>query len=200
MENTSYIKLFRKLLNSPIFENEKALKIWIWCLLKATYKERIQLVGQTEVKLKKGQFVFGRKKAAEELQMTESTIYKYIKLLEKLQMINVNSNNKFSVVTVEKWEDYQVEELKDNNKKTTKEQQSNTNNNVNNIYYILFNKYKKQIEEQPNKIVQIISSMKKTSDYELLTLEEQDKLFYDLMNPKKEWVTNDYTSNKTNEL
>lgn len=186
MENTSYIKLFRKLLNSPIFENEKALKIWIWCLLKATYKERIQLVGQTEVKLKKGQFVFGRKKASEELQMTESTIYKYIKLLEKLQMISVNSNNKFSVVTVEKWEDYQVEELKDNNKRTTKEQQSNTNKNVNNIYYILFNKYKKQIEEQPKRAIQIISQMKKTSDYELLTIEEQDKLFYDLMNPKKE--------------
>ena len=25
MENTSYIKLFRKLLNSPIFENEKSI-------------------------------------------------------------------------------------------------------------------------------------------------------------------------------
>lgn len=53
MENTSYIKLFRKLLNSPIFENEKALKIWIWCLLKATHKEREQLVGQRIVSLKK---------------------------------------------------------------------------------------------------------------------------------------------------
>ena len=49
MEDKSYIKLFRKLLNSPIFENEKALKIWIWCLLKATHKERLQLVGQQEV-------------------------------------------------------------------------------------------------------------------------------------------------------
>ena len=65
MEDKSYIKLFRKLLNSPIFENEKALKIWIWCLLKATHKERLQLVGQQEVNLQKGQFVFGRKRASE---------------------------------------------------------------------------------------------------------------------------------------
>ena len=95
MENTSYIKLFRKLLNSPIFENEKALKIWIWCLLKATHKKREQLVGQQIVNLEKGEFVFGRKQASEELKMTESTIYKYIKLLEKLQMIRIKSNNKF---------------------------------------------------------------------------------------------------------
>ena len=133
MENTSYIKLFRKLLNSPIFENEKALKIWIWCLLKAAHKKREQLVGQQIVNLEKGEFVFGRKQASEELKMTESTIYKYIKLLEKLQMIKIKSNNKFSVVSIEKWEDYQIEELKSNNKVATKEQQSNTNKNVKNI-------------------------------------------------------------------
>lgn len=187
MEDKSYIKLFRKLLNSPIFENEKALKIWIWCLLKATHKERLQLVGQQEVNLQKGQFVFGRKKASEELKMSESTIYKYIKLLEKLQMISVNSNNKFSVITVKKWEECQIEELKDNNKVTTKEQQSNTNKNVKNIYLYLYNKYKEQIEREPNRVVQIISRMKETTDYEMLTLEEQDKLFYDLMSIDKKF-------------
>ena len=188
MEDKSYIKLFRKLLNSPIFENEKALKIWIWCLLKATHKERVQLVGQQEVTLQKGQFIFGRKKASEELKMTESTIYKYIKLLEKLQMISVNSNNKFSIVTVEKWEEYQIEELKDNNKVTTKEQQSNTNKNVKNIYLYLYNKYKEQIEkENENKKVNIIAECQKCQEYSLLTTEEQDKLFYDLMSIDKKF-------------
>lgn len=133
MENLSYIKLFRKLLKSPIFENEKALKIWIWCLLKATHTDRQQLVGQQIVDLKKGDFVFGRNKASEELKMNESTIYKYIKLLEKLQMISINSNNKFSVVSIEKWEEYQAKEQQSNNRVTTKEQQSNTNKNVKNV-------------------------------------------------------------------
>lgn len=77
-------------MKSPIWENEKALKIWIWCLLKATHEEREQLVGQQVVELKKGQFVFGRKKASDELQMNENTIYRYIKLLEKIR----NDNNK----------------------------------------------------------------------------------------------------------
>ena len=133
MEKLSYIKLFRKLLKSPIFENEKALKIWIWCLLKATHTDRQQLVGQQIVNLKKGDFVFGRNKASEELKMNESTIYKYIKLLEKLQMISIKSNNKFSVISIEKWEEYQAKEQQENNKVTTEEQQSNTNKNVKNV-------------------------------------------------------------------
>lgn len=185
MEDISYIKLFRKLLNSPIFENEKALKVWIWCLLKATHKEREQLVGKTIVHLEKGQFVTGRKKASEELKMKERTVYDYFKLLEQLQMISIKSNNKFSIVTVKKWEDYQVEELKINNKTTTTQQQSNTNKNVKNIYLFLFNKYKKQIEEKPKQTIQIIRELKNSIDYDLLTIEEQDKLFLDLMNPQK---------------
>ncbi len=185
MEDKSWIKLYRKILKSPIWENEKALKVWIWCLVKATHEERIQLVGQQEVLLQKGQFVFGRKKASKELQMTESMVYRYMKVLEKLQMLNIKPNNKFSVVSIEKWEDYQdnkeIIDSKINNKRTTNEHKQECKE----IYINLFNKYKKQIEEEPNRIVQIISRMKETSDYEMLTLEEQDKLFYDLMSIDK---------------
>lgn len=187
MEDKSWIKLYRKILKSPIWENEKALKVWIWCLVKATFEERKQLVGKTIVELEKGQFVTGRKKASEELNMKERTVYDYFKLLEKLQMISINSNNKFSIITVEKWEDYQVEELKNqqqrnNNATTTQHKQE-----YKEIYITLYNKYKKQIEEEPNRVVQIISKMKETSDYEMLSLEEQDKLFYDLMSIDKKF-------------
>ena len=87
MEDNSWVKLYRKILQSPIFENEKALKVWVWCLCKATHKEREQLVGKQLIKLEKGQFVTGRKKASEELKMKERTVYDYFKLLEQLSMI-----------------------------------------------------------------------------------------------------------------
>ena len=184
LEDKSYIKLFRKLLKSPIWENEKALKIWLWCLLKAKHIEREQLVGQQIVHLEKGQFIFGREKASEELNMTESTVYKYIKLLEKLQMISINSNNKFSIVSIEKWEDYQIEELKDNNKITTEEQQSNTNKNVKNIIFILFNKYKKDFSFKQNLIEkQRIFKEKCMNDesFKELTEREQTELYTKLI-------------------
>lgn len=127
MEDDTWIKLYRKLLKSPIFDNEKALKIWIWCLLKVTYTDKQQLVGRQIIELKSGQFVFGRKKASLELKMNESTIYKYMKILEELQMINVVSNNKFSIVSIEKWGDYQIKELKEEQQSNNKEKLENNN-------------------------------------------------------------------------
>lgn len=163
MEDGTWIKLYRKLLKSPIWENEKALKIWIWCLIKATHIDREQVVGLQKIQLQKGQFVFGRKKASEELNMTESMIYRYIKLLQNLQMIDIKSNNKFSIVTIEKWEDYQGDikenEQQSNNKRTTNEQQTNTNKNVKNV-----NKEKNNIVEIYNSICTKLPQVQKITD------------------------------------
>lgn len=70
---------------------------------------------------------------------------------------------------------------KKNNNGTTEEQQRNIDNNDNNIYLFLFNKYKAQIENNFTHKNKIISRCKDDIDYSLLTLNEQDNLFYDLM-------------------
>lgn len=107
--------------------------MWIWCLLKATHKPYKLMVGLTEIELKEGQFITGRNKGAEELDIKPSTFYKHMKALQDMGMISLNSNNKMTLVTIENWRKYQLEEIQSNNKVTTKEQQSNTNNNNNNI-------------------------------------------------------------------
>lgn len=133
---TGWIKLHRKLLDSPIFQNEKLFKVFAYCLMKASHKDHTQLVGRRVVELEKGQFVFGRKRASEELRLKESTVRDYIKLLENLGTIVVKSDNKFSVITVVNWAIYQSMEensdSKNDNKSTTNGQQINTNKNVKN--------------------------------------------------------------------
>ena len=37
---TGWIKLHRKLLDSPIFQNEKLFKVFAYCLMKASHKDR----------------------------------------------------------------------------------------------------------------------------------------------------------------
>ncbi len=149
-----WIKLYRKLKDSLVFDNPELLKVWIWCLLKATHDDYTQMIGLQEVELKKGQFIFGRKVAANELKMSESKTYRLIKKLENMQNLNIKANNKFSVITIENWEIYQSDnnnneqqsEQQMNNKRTTNEQQMNTNKNIknnkniNNIY-TLFDSY-----------------------------------------------------------
>ena len=143
-----WVKLHRKLLESPIFQNEKLYKIFSWCLLKASYTEHTELIGLQKVSLSPGQFVYGRHMAAKELKIKESTLHKYMMWLKNEEILNIQSNNKFSVVTVVNWDLYQTDEPKSNsksnskvttkeqqsnNKRTTKEQQRNTNNNVKNV-------------------------------------------------------------------
>lgn len=135
-----WIKLHRKLKNSLVFDNPDLLKVWIWCLLKATHDDYIQMIGLQEVELEKGQFIFGRKVAANELKMSESKTYRLIKKLETMQNLNIKANNKYSIITIANWELYQFDENKNeqqfeqqmNNKRTTNEQQMNTNKNIKN--------------------------------------------------------------------
>lgn len=120
--DTGWIKLYRKTLDDEIFQNEKLLKVFIWCLLKATHKSHTQMVGLLEVLLQEGQFITGRKKAALELNMNESTSWKYILKLKALGVIKVDSNNKFSVITIDKWRFYQSKNEVHDNKITSSEE------------------------------------------------------------------------------
>ena len=182
---TGWIKLHRKLLDSPIFQNEKLFKVFAYCLMKASHKEHTQLVGRRVVHLQKGQFVFGRKRASEELRLKESTVRDYVKLLEKLGTIDIKSDNKFSVITVINWAVYQNdEEISDSkndkkpttnqhqmdNKSTTNQQQINTNKNVKNEknvvvgddFATIYNLYQENIEQIPSPI----TTQKLTQDME----------------------------------
>ena len=148
-------------------------------MLKATYQDEVQLVGMQKIQLKSGQFIFGRKKASEELNMSESLVYRYMQFLKDEGILDITANNKFSVVTIEKWEDYQLQDekmnSKMNNKWTTNEQQMNTNKNIKNIknlYLYFINKYKSN-EKNFAKQMKIISKMRQDEKWNELTQEEQ---------------------------
>lgn len=63
---------------------------------------------------------------------------------------------------------------------------SNINRQDKDIYINLFNKYKAEIEkENENKKISIIAECKNCNEYALLTSEEQEQLFMDLMSIDK---------------
>ncbi len=126
-----YIQLHRKLLDSAVFQNEKLLKLFIHCLLKASYKERETLIGDSIVHLEQGQFVTGRKALARDLNLSEQQVRTLISKLEKLNILHTKSTNKYSVVTVMNWEVYQNPTNSSTNNQPATNQQSTTNNKVN---------------------------------------------------------------------
>ena len=137
-----FILLSRNIIESEVFASQKLLKIWVWCLCKSNFKDRSVPLkigrGETIVKVSRGSFIFGRHKAEEELFIDGSTIYKAIKQLEKLEMISIVSNNQYSIVTVNKYNEYQnsesykvaTKEQPSNNQVTAEEQPRNTTNTL----------------------------------------------------------------------
>lgn len=132
-----WVKIHRKMLESPIFTNANMLKLWMLCLMKASHKEHEQLVGQKMIKLNPGEFVTGRNALAEAFNkgakkdevVSAITLWRYMKNFEKWQMLNIKTTNKFSVISIKNWVEYQETEQQVNNKRTASEQQVNTNKN-----------------------------------------------------------------------
>ncbi len=117
---TGYIKLYRKLLDNPVFQNANLLKTFVWCLLKASHKTHQMSVGHQMVELQPGQFIFGRHKASVELGLKPSTLNDHMKTLKTRQIIDIKPNNKYSLITVLNWGFYQSSEDEPDSKTDTK--------------------------------------------------------------------------------
>ena len=110
-DGRGWVKLHRQLLGSAVFMNEGLLKVWLWCLLKATHRTLWRPMqtgrGMTQVELRPGQFIFGRKIAAAELGMPESTVRNRMQRLVELDNISAQPDTHCSIVTICNWQTYQ---------------------------------------------------------------------------------------------
>ena len=128
------------------------LQIFIYCLLKANHEPNEIIFNNQVVRIERGSFITGRFEIAKDLKMNPASVYKNLQNLQKLSYISLNSNNEFTMLTVLKYNTYQIavttKGQQSNNKVTTKEQQSNTNNNDNND-----NNEKNRERAQKNKLL-----------------------------------------------
>lgn len=106
-----WVKLHRQLLDSQVFQDVALLKVWIWCLLRANWKEvwipTTSGRGTTQTQLLPGQFICGRNAAAVELKMKPTTVRDRLKKLASMGNLAIQSAGPKSIVTVCNWETYQ---------------------------------------------------------------------------------------------
>lgn len=135
-----WISIHRKIQDSSVWTNPEMLKLWLLCLMKASHKEQPHYIFDGKVvPLVAGEFITGRKVLAEEYnrgmtlkaRVSESTIERWLKKFEKMQMLNIKKTTKYSVVTVINWHEYQRSEHQMNITCTSDEHHLNTINNDN---------------------------------------------------------------------
>ena len=118
-----YIKLWRKSKESHIFSHEGMWKLWCLCLMNANSEEaKVTIPGLLEpVTVKAGQFITGRdslhydyhqgdilgERYSRKRRPVAKTLFRWLLILEKMQILSIKSYNKYSIITVFKWHLYQ---------------------------------------------------------------------------------------------
>lgn len=113
-ELNGYIKLHRKLLQWGWYQDNVVKGVFIHLLMTANYED-MSWMGRT---IKRGQVIVGTQKLSEELGFTRQQIRTALKKLASTNEITTETTNKFTIVTIVNWEEYQGESKKSTNKIT----------------------------------------------------------------------------------
>jgi hypothetical protein len=102
MEN-GWIKIHNKLLKWEWSSDPNMVSVWIHLLLMANWQDR----NWQGINIKRGQLVTGRKTLSTITGVSEQTLRTCMERLKETGEITIQSTNKYSIITIVKWSDYQ---------------------------------------------------------------------------------------------
>jgi predicted transcriptional regulator len=108
--------------DQPFTEREA----FMWMVMEASWKDRTKRVGAIVVDLKRGQLAASIRFMAEAWQWEKSTVDRFLKRLEKRDMIGTASGTGVNVITICKYADYQGGETESGTEKNEKRDSSGT--------------------------------------------------------------------------
>lgn len=127
MRDFGYIKIFRKLKNKGFYKKSKYIHLWLHLILKANYEEKEIMWNGKIIKLKPGQFITGRLQLSQETGIKSSTTRDILRFFEKQHQIRQQTTNKFTIVTIVNWHQYQIKpDNKTDNKGSNPQQPPDT--------------------------------------------------------------------------
>lgn len=118
---SGYVKIFREIDKWGWRHKPNTFSLFMYLLTNTNYVE-----GHFEGHLiKKGQVVFGRKRVAETLGMTEQNVRTALNHLKSTNEITIKTTAKFSIITITKWEKYQEGNQQTNQQVTSNQPATN---------------------------------------------------------------------------
>lgn len=132
-----YIKLYRSLLENPLYNIKPYSKgqAWITILLLTNHSASfINVKNGTLVKVEKGQCGYSEKALADLFGWSRGKLRRFLEQLKKEKMIQQKIVENHSIITVLNYKHYQIEQQKRSKTVQQTVQQTDTNNNEKNIY------------------------------------------------------------------
>lgn len=102
-----YVKLWRKIEDSGLFEHPNAYVVLGWLMVKATRKPRKVIVKGRVIELLPGQVIIARRETSAAIKMGERSFRTAIDVLSKMEILTREASRECTVVTLINWNTYQ---------------------------------------------------------------------------------------------
>lgn len=102
-----WIKIYNKFLQWEWFDIAEMVQLFLYLLLNANYKD----VVWRGVTVKRGQLITSRDKMCKDLRLTDRKIRTCLSRLKTTGEISIKATNKYSIITICKYDEYQNEDV-----------------------------------------------------------------------------------------
>lgn len=101
----------RKIMDCGFYKDSQAVHLWFHLVMKATHKPIVSNTEFGDIQLGRGQCITGRHKLASETGISPDRIQYLLRKFVSMEMISAESNRKFTVITILKYDEYQADFL-----------------------------------------------------------------------------------------
>ena len=101
-----FIKLHKQLKHWEWYKDANTMRVFIHCLINANFKDS-NVIGTNVLR---GQLLAGRELLAEELGLSISNVRTSLKKLQSTGEISITSNRRGTIITINNYDSYQVED------------------------------------------------------------------------------------------
>jgi len=130
-----WIRLDRKIMESFVWDDPEALKLWLYLLMGAATEDKTAVFNGKPLSLNRGQIVFGLNAASARLGISVRRLRTTIKRLENCHQIDKQNYSKYSIISITNYCKYQDSDKQTTSKRQSKRQQLNNKQiNNNNIF------------------------------------------------------------------
>ena len=102
--SSGFVRLFRSIQDNPIWQNAEYLRIFLYLILNANWKERTTIDGTI---VPRGSLITGRAKLATSTFSSEQTIRTCLERLKSTSMITIRTTNTGSLISITNYDTYQ---------------------------------------------------------------------------------------------
>ncbi|MDP1272968.1 hypothetical protein Q6277_05315 [Klebsiella quasipneumoniae] len=106
-DGKGFALLHRKIMDVPFYKDAEAAHLWVHLLLRANHEQTLVSTDVGDVMCERGEFITGRNTLAMETGLTADRVKSLLRKFQNLGMISTKSNNRFTVLKVVKYDEYQ---------------------------------------------------------------------------------------------